>query len=154
MKINIITITLMALLSLFVTTSNASENLIISTVSHHSGTFEYDNNNFGVGFEKEVGNNTWMGFVSYNNSYSKISTMVFAAKRLEVGSFNFGASIGIANNYEDDMNSTDSGFLVIPLLTAEAPITDQLGIRLSTSAPFSKIAGGDTVTNLSFIIKQ
>ena len=46
----------------------ASENLIVPTISHHSGTFDYDNNNFGLGFEKEARDNLWFGFVSYNNS--------------------------------------------------------------------------------------
>ena len=153
MKTNLTTIGLMALLSLFITTSKASENLIVPTLSYHTGTFAYDNNNFGLGFEKDSGNNTWFGFVSYNNSYSKTSTMVFAAQRFDIGSITVGGSIGIADNYEDDMNSTEGGFLAIPLLTAETSITDKLGMRLSTSAPFSDMAGGDTVTNLSFIIK-
>ena len=133
--------------------SMASENLIVPTISHHSGTFDYDNSNFGLGFEKEARDNLWFGFVSYNNSYSKVSTMVFAAKRFEVGSFTVGGSIGIADNYEDDRGSTEGGFLAIPLLTAEHSLTDKVSLRLSTSAPFSEMVGGDTATNLSFIIK-
>ena len=79
--------------------------------------------------------------------------MVFAAKRFEVGSFTVGGSIGIADNYEDDRGSTEGGFLAIPLLTAEHSLTDKVSLRLSTSAPFSEMVGGDTATNLSFIIK-
>ena len=155
MNKKLITIILaLVIYSVFVTTAKASENLIVPTLSHHTGTFAYDNNNFGLGFEKEVRDNTWIGFVSYNNSYSKTSTMVFVAQRLEAGPFNFGGSLGIADNYEDDANSFDNGFLVIPLVSATASLTDKLGIRLSTSAPFSRAFGGDTVTNLSFIIKQ
>ena len=34
-------------------------NIIVSTVSHHTGTFDYNNNNFGLGYEEEGDRICW-----------------------------------------------------------------------------------------------
>ena len=127
------------LIALFVFSLSASDKLFLMTLSSHSGDKEYNNNNFGIGYEHTLDNGFGMQVAVYKNSYYDISTLTGIHYEKELL---LDIKVGISTSYATGYNTPK----IIPLTSIQYKY-----IRISTSYLFSKAMNKVSVTNIQLV---
>lgn len=118
---------------------SASNKVFLMTISDHSGSKEYNNNNFGIGYEHTLNNGFGGQIAVYNNSYDDISTLIGMHYQKELlPNITAGISMSYATGYD--------GPRLIPLVSMQYKC-----IRITTTYPLSKLANKVSITNIQLV---
>ena len=130
---------------LLTTTINATDKIVLMTVSKHSQDNEYYNNqNYGLGYEFTSEHNIGYHLGAYHNSYYKPTVYIGLHYHKEIlKDLTIGTEVNLATGYK-----VDTGYRVLPTPTISIRYK---WVRLVTSYPFASMVNSDDVINLQFV---
>lgn len=124
-----------------------ADEIVVHTVSKHTGSYDYNNDNYGIGFKSDSG----ITLGAYKHSYTDegvLKGVALYVNKEVLAKGKFDLSVAVTYGYPERLKGNYKGFMAIPSVGVTQKLTDGWSVQVR-SVP-GGLVGGDNAYSLLF----